>query len=241
MNHHNIQNIQYIVSDFDGTLTINGKLSHKVIERIEILSKKYKIIIVTGRPLSWCNMLINVFPLTAVIGENGGGYYYKNGDDIRLQMMTEIDLIDQNNLRIDILSKFPNLVMADDNIHRSCDTAVVLDSNYYDVVDDFLEYLKSKNLMFKISNIHINIWKNDYDKLSATKHLFAHVFNENIADRSIYFGDSPNDEPMFKEVKLSIGVNNIIQYLTNMISHPSHITSKSEGDGFIEFTDNFIE
>lgn len=231
---------KYIITDFDGTLTIDGMLKHNVIKRIEELSKKYKLIIVTGRPLSWCNMMINSFPLTAIVGENGAGYYYKDQyNSIKLHMLAITNMMDIIKFRETVQSKFPKLILSDDNIHRISDTAIILDNNYNEVEDELLNYLDDNKMIYKISNIHINIWKNDYNKLTGTKHLFKNQFKKHNFDECIYFGDSPNDEPMFSEI-VSVGVNNINIFLPSMKNHPKYITDEREGYGFIEFTNRLI-
>ena len=61
-----------IFSDFDGTITTEkGELLPSTINQIYKLSKLYDIIIVTGRPVAWGELILSCFPIKAVIAENG--------------------------------------------------------------------------------------------------------------------------------------------------------------------------
>ena len=228
--------IEYLLTDYDGTLTIEGQLNSSVLHRIETLSKIMKVVIVTGRPLSWCNMMIHTFPITAIIGENGSGYYYKRDNTVNLVLLTNTEKL--NDIKNDVTTEFPTVTLSDDNIHRLSDFAVVIDDEYNRLEKDILKYLDSKKYQYKKSNIHLNILSGTYDKMFATRHIFSNVFNSDLS-KAVYFGDSPNDEPMFKTVKESYGVNNITPFLDIITHKPKYITDQPEGYGFLEATHKF--
>jgi len=51
---------------------------------------------------------------------------------------------------------------------------------------------------------------------------------------AIFFGDSPNDEPMFRRFELSCGVANVRRFESVMECLPAYITEKPYGAGFAE-------
>ena len=53
-------------------------------------------------------------------------------------------------------------------------------------------------------------------------------------EECIYIGDSPNDEPMFKEFPLSVGVKSVENYAEIMTHYPTYITDKDSNQGFEE-------
>ena len=50
---------------------------------------------------------------------------------------------------------------------------------------------------------------------------------------SVYLGDSPNDEPLFKSFDFSIGVANVVEFLPQMQCPPTYVTQRVEGLGLL--------
>ena len=57
---------------------------------------------------------------------------------------------------------------------------------------------------------------------------------------SVYLGDSPNDEPLFKSFDFSIGVANVVEFC-QMQCPPTYVTENSGGLGFAEAIDLMLE
>ncbi len=65
--------MKIVFSDFDGTLTNNGKLGAIFFDLLNIIEKgNSELVIVSGRSLSWGHFLLTHFPLKRVIMEGGG-------------------------------------------------------------------------------------------------------------------------------------------------------------------------
>ena len=63
---------------------------------------------------------------------------------------------------------------------------------------------------------------------------------DDIQNHVIFFGDSPNDEPMFESLKLSCGVANIKPF-TQMLNHlPAYVTEGEGGYGFAEAAEQIL-
>jgi len=87
----------------------------------------------------------------------------------------------------------------------------------------------------KVSSIHVNTWFGDYDKVSMAKLFMESVLGETDIDKKvIFFGDSPNDEPMFGFFPLSCGVANISPFLSGLKNPPAFVTEGRGGSGFAE-------
>ena len=66
------------------------------------------------------------------------------------------------------------------------------------------------------------------------------LHEDHLEEKVVFFGDSPNDEPMFKRFPLSVGVANLAPF-TGQIAHlPAYITEKEGGLGFAEAADILI-
>ena len=60
-------------------------------------------------------------------------------------------------------------------------------------------------------------------------------------DKSVFIGDSPNDEPMFEKFPHSVGVANIKKFATQLQSKPAYVTDSEGGQGFSEFANHLLK
>lgn len=85
-----------------------------------------------------------------------------------------------------------------------------------------------------MSSIHVNTWMGVYSKLEMSEFFLSKRFGYDDPASVIFFGDSPNDEPMFAYFPLSVGVASIADY-RQLIDHlPAFITKERGGAGFHE-------
>src|SRR5690349_23116960 len=69
--------VQFILLDIDDTLTTRGKLGAQAYGALEALQRAgKKVIPVTGRPAGWCDHIARMWPVDAVVGENGAFYFW---------------------------------------------------------------------------------------------------------------------------------------------------------------------
>jgi len=67
--------IRVVLTDIDDTLTTDGKLTVEAYAALERLQAAGKIVVpVTGRPAGWCDHIARMWPVDAVVGENGAFY-----------------------------------------------------------------------------------------------------------------------------------------------------------------------
>lgn len=222
-----------VFSDFDGTLTYKEGLSPVFFEIMDHLdSKKIPLVIVTGRSLSWGHFLLTHFPfLTEVIVEGGGAIVSRKG-----KFITEECLISESEVQRladfchDFKVKFPKVPLSVDSFGRKTDRAIELhdlqDGTLFHHIEDFL---KEKNINFSTSNVHLNFWCGEISKYLAVVHYLK---SRNATEEDcLFFGDSLNDQTMFKSFKNSIGVSNISQVLDRMTYKPTTILTGAENAG----------
>jgi len=197
-----------IFSDFDGTITTEkGELLPSTITQIYKLSKLYDIILVTGRPVAWGELILSCFPIKAVIAENGyccltsTKKYYPFGEAKNQQKI--IKLINDNF----------NVEYSSDQKSRESDIAIELNPYFYKNQTDILNLIK--DYRYKISNIHLNIWEGDYNKGEALK---WYIEKYNLTDELFAIGDSPNDQPMFDQIKNSYHVKSLSNFSLNTMT-----------------------
>ena len=64
--------VRGIFTDIDDTLTSHGKLTAEAYAALQRLHAAGQIVIpVTGRPAGWCDHIARIWPVDAVVGENG--------------------------------------------------------------------------------------------------------------------------------------------------------------------------
>ena len=204
--------IRYILTDIDDTLTNKGRLPAAIFVAVERLQKaEIRIVPVTGRPAGWCDHIARMWPIDALVGENGA-FYFKYDERqkkmIRRYWKSETDRKKDKKklekIKKEILENIPGCRVASDQAYREADLAIDYCEDISSLsrrsVDNIVRYFKAAGAQAKISSIHVNGWFGEYDKLAMTRLLFEEVFNENleqIKEQVIFIGDSPNDSPMF--------------------------------------------
>ncbi len=241
--------VSFVLCDLDDTLTLEGALpsaSYRALE--ELVRKGRQVIIVTGRPAGWCDMIARLWPVAAVVGENGAFYFRYDRQTRRMlrefQRSAEQRRADQSRLSEIfnlIQQKYPEVRLATDQAFRISDYAVDFCEDVPPlpdaIVTDIVRLFEAHGATAKISSIHVNAWIGDFSKLQMSLSVLGslglseHQFRTQVA----YVGDSPNDEPMFEYFPLSVGVANIRAFLPSMKAHPKWITTQPGGLGFAEY------
>lgn len=240
--------ITHIFTDIDDTLTSHGKLQAEAYTALWDLNKAgFKIIPVTGRPAGWCEMILRLWPVDAVIGENGGFYFCFDGTKVKRHFFIEEEKRKANRdrlkkIELEVLKKIPGTAVASDQFTRLLDLAIDFCEDVPALSDEsiknIVQIFEQHGAQAKISSIHVNGWFGDYNKTSMILEYVKTELGkdfEAINDSSVFIGDSPNDEPNYKLFNNSIGVANISKYLPDMTHHPRWITKNEGGEGFVEF------
>jgi hypothetical protein len=222
-----------IFSDFDGTLTYKESLSPIFFEVLSYLeSKKTPLVIVTGRSLSWGHFLLTHFPyLTDVIVEGGGAMVSRNGKFITEEcLISQADVDRLAKFCENFKTKFPNVPLSVDSFGRKTDRAIEL----HDLQDGVLfhhieDYLREQKINFSTSNVHLNFWCGEVSKYKAVQH-YLKLKQMNDSD-GMFFGDSLNDQTMFKSFKNSVGVANIAVVMDRLEFKPTTILTGDDNVG----------
>ena len=199
---------------------------------------------VAHRPGGWVDHIARCWPVDGVVGENGGLWYWMDGQKLQRRFIQSDTERRANRLQLDelastILRAVPGTALASDQPYRELDLAIDFREDVAELddaaIDAIVQEFHQAGATCKVSSIHVNGWFGKFDKLQGVRHFHQDRFNEPIAlDRWAFFGDSANDEPMFKAFNHSIGVANVAKFLPRMSHHPQWITQAAGGHGFIE-------
>lgn len=237
-----VNKIKYVLCDIDDTITTNGKLTKEAYTAIwNLHDAGYYVIPVTGRPAGWCDMIVREWPVCAVVGENGAFvYYFENG---HLQKFTHPSVAKgdiQGRLKAvkeACLQQVPGCRVSKDQFARIYDVAIDFneDPPYLglEAAEKIKNVCESMGAIAKISSIHVNAWFGNYSKVGMAKMFLEKVRQEeDVKHKVLFFGDSPNDEPMFEYFPTSCAVANIKPFLNQLEHKPAYIADEEGGLGF---------
>jgi HAD superfamily hydrolase (TIGR01484 family) len=241
--------IRYVLADIDDTLTVNGRLPAAVFAAMERLQQEQRRVVpITGRPAGWCDHIARMWPVDAVVGENGA-FFFRYEDGLKKMQrryyksdkQRALDRDKLEKLKSHILKKVPGCRVSADQDYREADLAIDycedIPALSMQDVDKIVNCFEKAGAHAKVSSIHVNGWFGDYDKLTMTKLLFEEIFKvklDEIKSEVLFIGDSPNDAPMFAHFPNSVGVANVLEFEERLSSKPAWVTHKKGGYGFAE-------
>ena len=247
--------IRYVLTDIDDTVTTDGRLSAEAYSALEQLSMAgVTVIPITGRPAGWCDHIARMWPVFAVVGENGAFYmrYHRAERKMSTHHWAQPEHLRQNRKKLDhlaleILQTVPGAALASDQPYRLADLAIDFCEDVAPLpeaaVRQIVSLFEAAGAQAKISSIHVNGWFGDYNKLSMTQTLFAREFGialQGANTDTLFIGDSPNDEPMFAFFSCSVGVANINRQLHRLTQRPKFVTPSEGGAGFVEMARHLL-
>ena len=250
-----LDNIKFILTDIDDTLTTEGRLKSDAYEAMERLSNKgYKVIPVTGRCAGWCDHIARMWPVDGVVGENGAfffSYDHVNKKMNNLYSQTEEERRENfkllHEIKDTILRSVSGAAVASDQDYRITDLAIDFAEDVPKLpqhkIDEIVQIAEQNGAVAKISSIHVNCWIGNHNKLSTSLKILKESFGLNdteIQNNAVFIGDSPNDSTMFGFFKNSVGVANVIDLINCIENPPKYIATEFSGDGFIELADFII-
>lgn len=245
--------IRVVLTDIDGTLTQHGRLiSESYASLWRLHEAGLKIIPVTGRPAGWCELIARLWPVDGVVGENGA-FYFRLVDGkmkrqfARTQAERRLDRVNLRAIRQEVLAKVPGCAISSDQFARLFDLAVDFSEDVKPLskakIRQIVDIFRAHGAQAKVSNIHVNGWFGEYDKVSTCRRYLKKEFAMSEAQmrkECIFVGDSPNDEPMFEFFPKSFAVANIKEFLPMLNHKPAYVTKLAEGSGFSEVADALL-
>ena len=237
--------IRGVLTDLDDTLTDESQMRAKTYDALWKLKEKgYWLVIVSGRPAGWADCLMRLWPLDAMIFENGAGLITREGSKLVTHNLARgASLAQQRGLLqglFDELKKeIPHLKLASDQPYRLYDYAIDFVEEPPALTGPELERVlrrlgEEKRITAKLSSIHVNYWYGTHTKVTACEELLrTEGASRGIsASEVVYAGDSPNDEPLFEYFEHAVGVANVRHFLSRMKHPPKYLTSAAGGEGF---------
>lgn len=243
------RDVRGVFFDIDDTLTTDGRLTAAAYAALEHLAAAGIITVpITGRPAGWCDHIARMWPVDAVVGENGAFYFRYDRVRRTMQKRYLLSAAQRQDARLRlqslekiILDNVPGSAVASDQHYRETDLAIDFCEDVERLpqssVERIVELFENAGATAKVSSIHVNGWFGTYDKLAMTKILMRECFGIDLdadKERFVFVGDSPNDAPMFGYFPHSVGVANIREFQGRLSAEPAYVCSERCGTGFAE-------
>lgn len=239
--------LRFLLTDIDDTLTDEGHLGHEAYQALWQLHRAgIHVIPVTGRPAGWCEMIARMWPVSGIVGENGGFYFRYHGQKMHRHFFFDETIQKENRLKLqqlekEILKKVPGCDLASDQFCRLMDLAIDFCEDVPALpkteVQKIVDVFTAHGAQAKVSSIHVNGWFGNYDKLTMSLRFLEKEFGvlpEEAKKVCGFSGDSPNDEPMFAYFPHSFAVANINNFIDQIKNKPTYVSKQRGGHGFTE-------
>jgi HAD superfamily hydrolase (TIGR01484 family) len=237
--------VRALFSDIDGTMTTGERIEASTYEAIEQLNASgMPVIMVTGRPAGWGQAFMKMLPVAAVVTENGGVTFVREGRrQHKLYGVSQASLPEwrrrMNDAAVEAMSKVPGARLSSDSKYREVDLAIDWNEEVALAQDDaelVVQMLRKAGFTAVRSSVHVNFGPPHFDKLSACMTVVQKVLGGDPADLTpyVYVGDALNDAPMFAGFPSSVGVANIRLWWDELAHKPAYVTERPEGAGLRE-------
>src|SRR5215470_15402010 len=243
--------VRALFSDVDGTMTTGERIEAATYEALELLGAAgMPLVVVTGRPAGWGQAFMKMLPAVAVVTENGGVTFVREGRrQHKLYGVPQATLPEwrrrMNDAAVEVMAKVPGARLSSDSKYREVDLAIDWNEEVALSADDaelVVALLRRAGFTAVRSSVHVNLGPPHFDKLSACVAVVRQVLGGDPADLGpyVYVGDALNDAPMFSGFPSSVGVANIKMWWDELASKPAFVTERPEGAGLRELIAHLI-
>jgi HAD superfamily hydrolase (TIGR01484 family) len=240
-----LRNLRGVLTDIDDTLTAHGEIAPAALASLQALHDAgVPVIAITGRPSGWSEPFALAWPVLAIVAENGAVMLRRAVDHGLLREFSQDEPTRRSNFSrlqacaADVLRRVPAARLATDSAGRLTDIAV--DHSEFAHLDAaqiaaVCAVMREHGLVATVSSIHINGWIGDHNKWTAAHWSVQVLLGEPFeVQRWLYVGDSTNDQQMFANMPLSVGVANIARFVPQLQHLPRYVTKAERGEGFAE-------
>lgn len=242
-----LAHVRAVFTDVDGTLTTRGLLQASTVRALEQLAGAgVPVVLVSGRPSGFAETWIRTLPVAGVIAENGGLYLVRGRDGGLRKVYARpagVRARERRRLTLGVaaaLRAVPGARLSSDSLFTEVDLAVDYNEDVKlgpGAADALERHLRKRGFVAVRSSVHVNVWVGNFDKAWMVRRFLRKEWGARLGprDRSwVYVGDSFNDAPLFAAFRLSIGVANVRDVLSELSAAPRYVTRGREGRGFEE-------
>jgi HAD superfamily hydrolase (TIGR01484 family) len=245
-----------VFTDIDDTLTTEGAITSDALQALsELKAAGFHVVPITGRPVGWSEPFARVWPVDAIVAENGAvalisgqiGLQPPSGGRAPLSKRYQQDEVTRraNYIRMQqvasrVVREVPGAVLSEDSPGRETDIAIDHSEFVHlppAAITQAVQIMQSEGMNATVSSIHINGWFGAHNKLEGARWIVRELLGRDLASEMeswVYVGDSTNDQLMFEAFPNSVGVANIRRFEAELSHKPRYITEGERGAGFAE-------
>lgn len=242
------EHVALVLTDMDDTLTFDGRLAADTYTALERLEQAgVRVVPITAAPAGWCDQMVRMWPLSAVIGENGGFCFTRRGHGVeRAFWLPPPALADATARLADIgravIAAHPAAQLSDDQPFRLTSLAIARPADGA-LARSVAQHLKSAGADTTLNSIWVLAWFGGYDKIRAARKFLPAATGLDVdldRDRIVFVGDSANDAPLFAHFPKAAGVSTVTAHLADIPQPPTWLTRGAGGAGFVEVADAIL-
>lgn len=242
-----------LLTDVDDTLTRGGRVAASTLAALERLEAAgIDVIPITGACAGWGDHIARAWPVAGVIAESGAIALRRAGRGLERTYWSDAATLAAEQQRVlatveRLQHRWP-LPLAGDQPFRIADVALdhAQEAGPFpaETVAAVIRSLRDEGFHASASSIHVNVWIGDFDKRATAGRCLRDWYGLDAAaaaDRVLFVGDAPNDEPLFAALPDTVGVANIAPHLGELSAPPRWLTRASHGAGVEELAGQWLQ
>lgn len=241
-----------LLSDVDDTIVDHGALGLEAYAAVHALARTdpaLPLVLVTGRPAAWGELLVRMWPVAAALSENGTIVSVRDGARVTSTSLVDASVVrrpELDALASEIRAVFPELRFSDDVGGRQSD--VTFDVGENETVDPatiarVVAYARERGARTTVSSVHLHVGFSPLDKASGSLAFLGQRFglDPSAARARVGFvGDSGNDAACFGAFFPTFGVANVRAALARLSIAPRFVAEEPRGRGFAAIVERLI-
>jgi len=241
------RNLVGVFTDIDDTLTTEGAITPDGLQALhDLKAAGLHVVAITGRPVGWSEPFAALWPVDAIVAENGAVALVRGADGrVAKRYQQDAATRERNFARMQavlarIEREIPGARRATDSAGRECDIAI--DHSEFthlppEAIAQVVALMRGEGMNATVSSIHVNGWYGGHHKLAGARWVVRELLGRDLdaeLERWVYVGDSTNDVLMFEHFPHSVGVANIRRFEAQLAHKPRYVTEGERGAGFAE-------
>jgi hydroxymethylpyrimidine pyrophosphatase-like HAD family hydrolase len=242
-----------LVLDLDDTVLDHGALGLEAYAALVRASEAgLAIVLATGRPSGWGEVLTRLWPVRGATTENGAIAFRREGRGVvRVDSVTTAERARRRegvaSILAQVRARFPEIELADDVSLRVSDVTIDVGercSVSKDCAAEIATLARSLGARVTVSSVHLHLSLDGDDKASGTLRFLTSelgVDPTRARARFGFVGDSGNDAACFAAFRTTFGVANVAPYTRTLSVPPRYVASRERGAGFAEVVSTLLD
>lgn len=242
-----------VAFDVDDTVTRDGRLERVAFDAIWSLHDAGLVLVAaTGRPLGFCDVIARQWPVHAAVGENGGGWVWRDAASGAHREAYALDAAARTDaqrrfekIRARVSTELPEIRVTDDQGARRVDLAFDIGEHAHvppAQLAALVALIEDEGARAIVSSVHAHAFFGEYDKATGIRAALLAASGRDLADDAVMFiGDSGNDAAAFSAFAQSGAPSNVRPFLATLAVPPRFIADSDRGVGFAEIARTLLE